>query len=132
MRLFPGECESGGLRLHLAIDAGAGEATHVVFGFSGGGEIPLARELKISPISEVNVSFPSPGVVVPVSPHYRDESLVAVRAGNFVSGTFLVMDAHAVTLVFLESFSKLHPKYYRFASVGPAKFLARAQNDNRQ
>ena len=60
------------------IDAVAGESTHVFFCFRFGPESSLTGEFDIMPISEVDMAFPRPHVVLAVSLQDPDERLVAV------------------------------------------------------
>jgi len=75
----------------VIIDARAGELTHVVLRFSRGLEVPLAGEFKMLSVSELDVTLPCPRVGVTVFAEYTDEGLAAVRIGNFVPGSFLII-----------------------------------------
>ena len=75
----------------MIIDARTGELTHVVFCFTRGREISLAGEFKMLPVGELDVTLPCPCVGVPVPTEYCDEGLVAVRVGDFVPGSFLIL-----------------------------------------
>jgi len=88
-------CENGRFLPQLIIDAVAGESTHVVFGFGCGRETSLAGEFKLLPIGEVDVALPGPCVGVPVFTDCCEVGLVTVRIGDFVSGSFLIIIAHA-------------------------------------
>ena len=86
---------NGSLLVQLTIDAGAGESTHVVFCFTCGRETSLAGEFKMLPVGEFDMTVPCPCVGVPVFTDCCDDSLVAMRIGDFVSGSFLIIIAHA-------------------------------------
>jgi len=79
----------------LIIDPGAGESTHVFFGFQRGRKTPLASEFKILPVGKVNMPVPRPRVGFAVLAHYSDKSLIAMRLGDLVPGTFLWIISHA-------------------------------------
>ena len=79
----------------LIIDPGAGEPTHVFFGFQRCRKTPLAGELKVLPVREVDMPVPRPRVGFAVLAHYSDKSLIAMRLGDLVPGTFLWIISHA-------------------------------------
>lgn len=67
------------------VDAVAGEAAEIILGLKFGIETALAGETKVVAVGKIDVTFPAPAVSFGISPQCGDESLIAVRIGNFVT-----------------------------------------------
>ena len=65
-------------RVKTTVDPRAGESTHIIFGFRRARETPPAGELKIVPVSEIDMALPGPRVVIPVFSYDGDVSLITM------------------------------------------------------